>query len=498
VKISIRRRFYATGAVAAVLGILILAGNLYYARLLTGDTRRLETASSQRVRLLTTAAESLQFIRDGGFGRLEAIRADLRGFEAALDDLEHGGGKLDLPPTTQADVLNALLRVRESFRLYRQTLEGDLESWAELDAHEVSASYRRLIVERALTVEYRMGEVTSALAANSNASLARLHQAQILAVFLLVLLITASVFEINRHVLAPMPVMAKALHSVAGGDLTARVRLAADSEFTRVAEAFNQMVKELEKARRIIGQKQREIEAKNAELERASRMKNEFLATMSHELRTPMNAIMGYTSLMRRGLYGDLTEDQKKALSGITETSSALLGLINDVLDITKVEAGLISINHAPFDVSELAEDLAETVRPLASGKGLEVRMETAPGRLALTSDRARVRQILLNLMGNAVKFTQKGSVLLKVAKNGDGISFMVCDTGVGIRPEDLETIFEIFRQLDGSDTRNQGGTGLGLSISRKLARALGGDITVRSVPGEGSTFTLRLPAAKA
>ncbi|HXI04464.1 MAG TPA: ATP-binding protein [Candidatus Saccharimonadales bacterium] len=495
-RISIRRRFYATAILVSLVGLLILASTLYYARLLAHDTARLETASFHRARVLAVAAEALQFIRDGGDEKLRSIRADLKAFADALDSLETGGGRLGLAPTTDPATIEALERVREAFAGYRQTLSGDLETWAELDAHEVSAPYRALVVERALNVEAGMGEVTTALAAEANASLARLNRALMVAELGLVLLLGLTVVEINRHVLAPMPLMARALRSVAGGNLKARVHLAADSEFSKVADAFNGMVRELERAREIIGQKQVEIEAKNVELERSSRMKSEFLATMSHELRTPMNAIMGYTSLMRRGIYGETTDEQKKALAGIAETSSALLGLINDVLDITKVESGLISLNHTAFDASELARDLIETIRPLATGKKLEIRIEPAPERLEILSDRARVRQILLNLLGNAVKFTERGGILLKVGANGDGVEFAVADTGIGIREEDQEAIFETFRQLDASDTRSQGGTGLGLSISRKLARALGGDITVRSARGEGSTFTLRLPPA--
>lgn len=493
-KLSIRKRFYATAAVVSVIGFLILAITIYHARSLAKETQRLEVASRQRAHVLAIAAESLQYIRDGGAGRLEGIRTGLREFDSALNAIRNGDSATGMTAPTDPATLAALDRVRNTFQRYRQTLDSDLVTWAELDSHEVSAPYRQLVVERAMSVEAGMGEVTSALTRREAASLERLNSSQLLAVIALVVLLAISVFEINRHVLAPMPIMARALYSVAGGNLTARVKLAADSEFARVADAFNSMVHELEKARNIIGRKQLEIESKNLELEKASKMKSEFLATMSHELRTPMNAIMGYTSLMRRGIYGETSKDQKKALSGIAETSSALLGLINDVLDITKVEAGLISMHHAPFDVNELAGDLMETMTPLAVGKKLEIRIEPAPGSVQIRSDRARVRQILLNLLGNAVKFTDEGSILMKIRSGDEGVSCSVSDTGIGIRNDDQEAIFETFRQLDAADTRSQGGTGLGLSISRKLARALGGEITVESTEGRGSTFALTLP----
>jgi signal transduction histidine kinase len=496
VKLSIRRRFFATAAIVSVLGLLILASTVWYARALAADTRRLETASEERAKVLAVAAESLQFIRDGGDTRLEGIRAGLREFQAAIDALVSGDPEHGMSATTDGRTLATLEGVMAAFRSYRRTLDSDLVTWAELDTHEVSAPYRQLIVERALRVDTQMAALTAALAANVERSLGRLNTAQLFAVLALVALVGISVVEINRHVLAPMPLMAQGLYAVAAGNLHARVTLAADSEFARVAEAFNRMVKELDRARQIIGQKQMEIEAKNTELERASRMKSEFLATMSHELRTPMNAIMGYTSLMRREIYGKTSEDQKKALAGIAETSSALLGLINDVLDITKVEAGLISLNNAGFDMNALAQDLLQTIRPLATGKGLDLRLEPGPQPVNITSDRARIRQIVLNLLGNAVKFTDAGGILIKVRPEGDEIVCSVSDTGIGIRPEDHEAAFETFRQLDGTDTRSQGGTGLGLSISRKLARLLGGDVELQSSPGAGSTFTLRLPSS--
>jgi len=235
--------------------------------------------------------------------------------------------------------------------------------------------------------------------------------------------------------------------------------------------------------------------AKAADLERANQYKNEFLANMSHELRTPLNSTLILAKLLADNKDGNLTEQQVQFARTIFSAGNDLLSLINDILDLAKVEAGKVELTPEPISVSRLTEDLHAIFSPIAEQKGLLLTIKVDEGApQEFESDIQRVSQVLRNLLSNAVKFTAHGEVGLRVRATPDGIAFAVHDTGIGIPQDQHELIFEAFRQADGGTHRKYGGTGLGLSISRDLARLLGGDISLRSAPGAGSTFTLTLP----
>jgi signal transduction histidine kinase len=238
------------------------------------------------------------------------------------------------------------------------------------------------------------------------------------------------------------------------------------------------------------------LQEQQSALERAARSKNEFLATMSHELRTPINAILGYNSLLRDGLFGQPTERQRDALDRMRTAAEHLLSLINDVLDLSRVEAGKVALNPADIEWVPFLEALSESLRPLAARKSLAYAVSIAPGLPGIRADPIRLRQVLLNLLTNAVKFTDRGWIELRVAPSHgrNRVQIDVTDTGIGIEETDLEVIFEEFTQVDQSSTREHGGAGLGLAISRRLIRAMGGSLTVTSVPGRGSTFRVELP----
>ncbi|WP_425066561.1 ATP-binding protein [Reyranella sp.] len=237
-----------------------------------------------------------------------------------------------------------------------------------------------------------------------------------------------------------------------------------------------------------------EIQEKSRQLEIASQHKSQFLANMSHELRTPLNAIIGYTEMMADGLYGEISEKAAGVLERVQRNGRHLLDLINDVLDLSKIEAGQLVLTLEPYSAADIVASVLAATESLAKTKGLELRSAVAAGLPTGTGDARRLAQVLLNLVGNAIKFTDSGSVELRVEKVGETFEMAVIDTGFGIAPADQAKIFEEFQQVDNSSTRKKGGTGLGLSISRRIVELHGGRITVTSEEGRGSTFTVTLP----
>ena len=237
-----------------------------------------------------------------------------------------------------------------------------------------------------------------------------------------------------------------------------------------------------------------ELSEKSRQLELASQHKSQFLANMSHELRTPLNAVLGYTELMLDDIYGPVPEKAREVLDRVQFNGRHLLGLINNVLDLSKIEAGQIVLNVEPFDMTSLVHAAVNSVESLAKGKPIELRAVVEPGLPIGRGDSQRLHQVLVNLVGNAIKFTEEGVVEIRAARAGDRFILSVRDTGPGIAPADQERIFDEFQQIDSSMTRSKGGTGLGLAITKRIVEMHGGAIGVESAPGGGSTFRLDLP----
>ena len=258
----------------------------------------------------------------------------------------------------------------------------------------------------------------------------------------------------------------------------------------------------LEEQKESLERSQGVLEHQARELGQASRYKSDFLANMSHELRTPLNSSLILAKLLADNPQGNLTPEQVKFASTIRAAGNDLLALINDILDLSKIEAGRMEVHPEPVTVSDVVDGLTRTFAPLAGDKGLELTTDIAAGCPAvIETDRQRLDQVLKNLLSNAVKFTADGAVTLRVGRaprgpGGDWLAFAVSDTGIGIPDEHQRVVFDAFMQADGTTNRKYGGTGLGLSISRELARLLGGEIELDSTPGRGSTFTVVVPVS--
>ncbi|MCF8105317.1 MAG: response regulator [Desulfohalobiaceae bacterium] len=243
----------------------------------------------------------------------------------------------------------------------------------------------------------------------------------------------------------------------------------------------------------------RELSEANQRLEEAGRLKSQFLANMSHELRSPLNSIIGFSGILLEGLAGELNQEQRKQLGMVYDSAQHLLGLINDVLDLSKIEAGKIEIQPAEFELRELLKSVQDMVAPLVQKKGLNFGLDVSDIPSTLYNDKNRIKQILINLLSNAVKFTESGRVclktdLLKGEAGGEMIRFSVSDTGLGIRTEHLEEVFDEFQQIDGPLKEKPGGTGLGLAICKKMVEMMGGCIGVDSEYGQGSCFWFTIP----
>ncbi|PWR72648.1 HAMP domain-containing sensor histidine kinase [Methanospirillum lacunae] len=340
----------------------------------------------------------------------------------------------------------------------------------------------------------------------------------------LILLSLLTIIILDRTVINPISTLTTVARRITEtGDLNQEIITDTGGEIGELAHSFSTMIATIqvkEDARQmaidelsqyrdhlseIVKERTLQLEEANINLlhakeraEDADRLKSAFLATMSHELRTPLNSIIGFTGILLQGLAGPLNGEQEKQLGLVQYSARHLLDLINDVLDISKIEAGELKIAHEPVDIASSIKSVVKTIQPIAAGKGLEVVVnepELAHG--IIIGDRRRLEQVIMNLISNAIKFTETGTISVTIRDLSDHVEISVKDTGIGINKEDLNTIFKPFHQIDTGTTRKHEGTGLGLSITKKLVELHGGDITVQSTIGEGSVFTIHLPTQK-
>jgi signal transduction histidine kinase len=339
-----------------------------------------------------------------------------------------------------------------------ERLTNQLVNKAEADmVAGIEASARAYAASQAIVVAFALGSIALALALG---------------------------YAISWSLVGPVKEIEARLDRVAAGDFTQRVHVVNRDELGALAAHVNKMCEEL-------GRLYQQIEA-------ASQHKSQFLASMSHELRTPLNAVIGLTEMLVTNAARFGTEKAQEPLRRVNAAGTHLLGLINQVLDLSKIEAGKLELNPQTVDLKPLIDEVIGTARQLAEQNKNRLVVEAQKNLGALTVDPMRLRQVLLNLLSNACKFTKQGEVKLrarKVANGRDFIELAVCDTGIGMTPEQQAKLFEEFSQADATTAQRFGGTGLGLAITRKLARMMGGDVSVTSEPGKGSVFTVRLPS---
>jgi signal transduction histidine kinase len=301
-------------------------------------------------------------------------------------------------------------------------------------------------------------------------------------------------FIISWSFILPVREAQDFLDKVAAGDFGARIAVPNRDEFGMLADRMNHMSGELQRFDTEQRRAAAELGRLNQQLAQTSKAKSEFLANMSHELRTPMNAILGFTEMLIDGLYGAVPPELTEPLTDIQLNGRHLLRLINDVLDLSKIEAGRMELALGEYSVREIVDIVHVSLRSLAAEKGLEFAV-SVPDNLAVAyGDNGRLTQCLMNLAGNAIKFTREGRVEIGVELVGDELMFRVSDTGIGIPLDELENVFTEFRQVDAAVTREYGGTGLGLSITKRFVEMHGGRIWVESEFGKGCTFFFAVP----
>ncbi|MDY0340583.1 MAG: ATP-binding protein [Coriobacteriia bacterium] len=425
----------------------------------------------------------------------------------------------------------ALLRIRanhaEAERLFTEItkahqrgVEGEVDPVVSRES-EVRLTARLLIVMQSMVTDsVRLGEYSSAAVMDAQRRTTTLVLAIALGSIAVMVAIGVST---SRTVVRPIERLRLNVREVGAGNLSVRSDVSGRDEVGELASAFDAMVGDLQRSyeqleseitercyaeetlsdyrdhlEQLVDERTEELLQLNEDLVSATRAKDDFLASMSHELRTPLNSIIGFTEIMLRGLAGDVTDEQHRQLKMVCDSGRQLLLLVDDVLDLARINAGHVTISATEVSIPETIDRLVEMMQPLADTKGLQLSLGLRDGVPAtIVSDRGKIEQIMLNLLANAITYTDTGSITITAHPEADGfVALDVQDTGVGIPDRDLDVVFEQFHRAHRELAATHPGTGLGLSISRRLAEALGGKLDVVSTVGEGSTFTLTLPVA--
>jgi signal transduction histidine kinase len=468
---------------------LMLAAAVVGLRALNEVNRRAE----DMVQLQRKIAAYRQLNHDT-IGQLYSVASSLlkpeeRTLDATLRQLNQFGYDLDRLQFVAQDEVELFARVRKDYEEFIQVVTQAVE----LIRQGRTVEGRELQLTRATPLADRLERLTNELVnkaeAEMVASVEASHAAYVdsqraLVVFAVVSIALALAlgYGISSSLIGPVKQMETRMRELAGGDFSKRVEVPNRDELGALATDLNRMSDQLGS---LYGQ-----------LEAASRHKSEFLANMSHELRTPLNAVIGFSEVLQEQMFGELNDKQKEYVHDIHASGKHLLSLINDILDLSKIEAGKVDLELSTFHLPSSLEGTLTLVRERATRHGIEVGLKVDDKLGEIVADERKVRQVLLNLLSNAVKFTPDGGrVDVRAEAVDSAVQIAVRDTGIGIAPEDQELIFEEFRQVGNDLFRKREGTGLGLTLARKFVELHGGRIWVQSEPGKGSTFTFTLPS---
>ena len=434
------------------------------------------------------------YVRLPDLDSVTRFNSGLNVLRAALDDMDISAGERE----------DLRAQINTIFAQFAALVKEDGQLWTDTEALDVIA----------LELDARVSDFVPKMDKKQDDAAADLKHAQdigrtiqfVIAILVLVLGLSLA-FGMGRIISQPLTELTRIARTMAGGEYKQRFHLARQDEVGQLAHAFNDMADaiqanevELRTQAERLAQTNEDLILARQQADDANRLKSEFVATMSHELRTPLNAIIGYSQIILAGMTGDLDAKQHRFMGRIFTNSCDLLRLIDDILDLSRIEAGRMELVRKLFAVRTWLDEIVLEVQPRADEKPVALHAEIdAQMPPTIVGDADRLKQIALNLLTNAFKFTERGYVKIRLQRRErEAWELIVSDTGIGIPPHAQEYIFEEFRQVDGTTQRKHGGSGLGLAIVRHLARSMGGTVRLQSEVGQGSTFTVRLPLTTA
>ena len=499
IRASVHAKLLGAFLLIALLLIAMAVMSLQAINSVARQSRLLDQAH-QRVedsrQIARTVGAQMNFIRNAVLLRDEAT------IESILRESDRFGNTLAvLDRSAASEEKEAIQRIREVHTQVLSTVgavatlirAGKVDEAMTLHLNESQPLYREvtsLVTRVVQSEEAEMARLRPQVAAASRKALWLMGGFAAASIFLALLL----GFVISWSFILPVREAEGFLAHVTKGDFSTSIDVPNRDEFGALAARMNAMSRELHQLNEDQRRAAQQLQRLNAELEQASRAKSDFLANMSHELRTPLNAILGFTEMIVDGVYGDVPPEIREPVADINTCGRQLLRLINDVLDLSKIEAGRMELALDAYSVEDVVNTVKTSLRSLAAEKGLDFVTVVQPDMPICHGDAKRITQCLVNLAGNALKFTREGRVEIGAEIRDGALLFRVSDTGIGIAASQLGHIFEEFRQVDATITREFGGTGLGLSITKKFVELHGGRIWVESEAGKGSTFFISMP----